>query len=86
MITNSSIKKDSKVNRAKRRLEKAITNLDTFLQDNSFVPYSESLNTAEPKKEAEKLSEKILILSENNKIASSRIDNAIRRLKLVIGE
>ena len=86
MNTNASIKKESKVDRARKRLEVAIENLDKIVinySPNSNDPKSEvPLLTTEVKR----LGDELNMLTKKNRLVSDRIGQAINRLKVVIGE
>ena len=86
MNTNASIKKESKVDRARKRLEIAIENLDNILMNgppNLNNPKSEFSHLT---LEVKRLGDELNILTKKNRSVSDRIGKAISRLKVVIGE
>ena len=86
MNTNASIKKESKVDRARRRLEIAIENLDSIILN--YSPNSNDAKSEVPHltTEVKRLGEELNILTKKNRLVSDRIGQAISRLKVVIGE
>ena len=94
MRTYSSIKKASKVERARGRLENAIDHLESIVEHTPFNSSDkQKLSPFEGNRQINQLSEKIktleaekLSLNELNQLVSSRLGIAIGRLKALIGD
>ena len=94
MRTYSSIKKASKVERARARLESAVDHLESIVKN---IPLHSSdkkrLTSSKGNRQIDQLSEKIktleaenLSLNDLNKLVCSRLEIAIGRLKALIGD
>ena len=85
MAPNKNIIKPSKVQRAERRLERAITNLEGMMV-NSEVNVSEILlQPSQAEIKIKDLIDKNSALKEVNNIVHSRLEAVIKRLKSALG-
>ena len=85
MVPNKNIIKGSKVQRAERRLERAITNLEGMMV-NSEVNVSEILlQPSQAEIKIKDLIDKNSALKEVNNIVHSRLEAVIKRLKSALG-
>lgn len=85
MVPNKNIIKPSKVQRAERRLERAITNLEGMMV-NSEVNVSEILlQPSQAEIKIKDLIDKNSALKEVNNIVHSRLEAVIKRLKSALG-
>ena len=86
MAPNKNIIKPSKVQRAERRLERAITNLEGMMV-NSEVNVSEILlQPSQAEIKIKDLIDKNSALKEVNNIVHSRLEAVIKRLKSALGK
>jgi len=85
LVPNKNIIKGSKVQRAERRLERAITNLEGMMV-NSEVNVSEILlQPSQAEIKIKDLIDKNSALKEVNNIVHSRLEAVIKRLKSALG-
>ena len=85
MVPNKNIIKPSRVQRAERRLERAITNLEGMMV-NSEVNVSEILlQPSQAEIKIKDLIDKNSALKEVNNIVHSRLEAVIKRLKSALG-
>jgi len=85
LVPNKNIIKPSKVQRAERRLERAITNLEGMMV-NSEVNVSEILlQPSQAEIKIKDLIDKNSALKEVNNIVHSRLEAVIKRLKICFG-
>jgi hypothetical protein len=86
LAPNKNIIKPSKVQRAERRLERAITNLEGMMV-NSEVNVSEILlQPSQAEIKIKDLIDKNSALKEVNNIVHSRLEAVIKRLKSALGK